>query len=151
MDIILTKSLIAKEAPLSFTQVYKKISAYIAITPNFTISGALRAANMSMKELVRIQEEPQTKGEQNIAKLFENLKLIIAEFLEGEIIYQKRQFFNHNQATWMLKKLYPDMYGDKVVSKEITYNANAKQTQYTFATDLKNESGFSLIEKQKTS
>lgn len=151
MKEILTRNLIAKESGLKFKVVFEKIEAYLESTPNFTITGALRVANMSMKQLLTISESPNNENEIKIARLFEQLKLIIADFLEGEIIYQKKQFFNHSQASWMLKKFYPDMYGDKVVSKEITYNANAKETQYTFAKDLKNESGFSLREKNQTS
>ncbi|MEG1312740.1 MAG: hypothetical protein RSD40_00325 [Bacilli bacterium] len=46
----------------------------------------------------------------------------------------------------MLKKLHPDMYADKVISKEISVNGN--KTTYTFEDDLKNESGFSLLESK---
>lgn len=144
--ILTTKNLIAKETPYSFSLTYKRVFEYLETKPNFTIAGALRAAKISYLTYQRMINKPESVAEQKIVKLFDELKLILAEFLETELIYQTRKFYNHNQASWMLKKLHPDMYADKVISKEISVNGN--KTTYTFEDDLKNESGFSLLESK---
>lgn len=64
--------------------------------------------------------------------------------IEKEMIYQKQgKFYNHGAAQFVLKKLNPLKYGDKVVSM----NVDAKASGYKLDGQLKNTSGLNLLEK----
>lgn len=74
--------------------------------------------------------------------------LLYKEFLETQIekemIYQKQgKFYNHGAAQFVLKKLNPMKYGDKVVSMSV----DAKASGYKMLGELKNTSELNLIEK----
>lgn len=64
--------------------------------------------------------------------------------IEKEMIYQKQgKFYNHSAAQFVLKKLNPLKYGDKVMSM----NVDAKASGFKIQGELKNTSGLSLVEK----
>lgn len=67
--------------------------------------------------------------------------------IEKEMVYQTQgKFYNHNAAQFVLKKLNPMKYGDKVMS----VNVDAKASGFKLQGELKNTSELNLIEKMNS-
>lgn len=67
--------------------------------------------------------------------------------IEKEMVYQsKGKFYNHGAAQFVLKKLNPMKYGDKVVSMTM----DAKASGFKLAGELKNTSELNLLEKMNS-
>lgn len=64
--------------------------------------------------------------------------------IEKEMVYQKQgKFYNHNAAQFVLKKMNPLKYGDKVMSMSV----DAKASGFKLQGELKNTSELNLVEK----
>lgn len=67
--------------------------------------------------------------------------------IEKEMVYQRQgKFYNHNAAQFVLKKLNPLKYGDKVMSMSV----DAKASGFKLQGELKNTSELNLLEKMNS-
>lgn len=90
-----------------------------------------------------LMDQPDSKVVRLLLLYKEHLEVQI----EKEMVYQTQgKFYNHNAAQFVLKKLNPMKYGDKVMS----VNVDAKASGFKLQGELKNTSELNLIEKMNS-
>lgn len=90
-----------------------------------------------------MREQPDSKVVKLLVLYKEHLEIQI----EKEMVYQRQgRFYNHGAAQFVLKKLNPMKYGDKVMS----VNVDAKASGFKLQGELKNTSELNLIEKMNS-
>lgn len=129
---------------LSYSHVEKKLIEYKENTSSPMFSEFVNLLGMSWSEWCAfVSENPSS----DVVKLMVLYKEHLECQIEKELVYQKQgKFYNHSSAQFVLKKLNPMKYGDKVMSMSV----DAKASGFKLQAPIENVSDLNLIEKMNS-
>lgn len=129
---------------LNYNNVEKKLIEYKENTNSPMFSEFINLLGLSWSDWCALASE---NSNSDVVRLLVLYKEHLECQIEKELVYQKQgKFYNHSSAQFVLKKLNPLKYGDKVMSMSV----DAKASGFKLQSPIENVSDLNLIEKMNS-